>query len=285
MVELAREAGGDTYRLAYAGDSFNTAVYMARRGIEVSYLTRLGDDAHSERIIAVLHDEGIDTSLIVRDTGRSPGLYLIENDAAGERQFSYWRDSSPARELFDAMPAIPVPGLFYFTGITLAVTRSGVEALGDLLTRLRAAGCMIVFDPNYRPRLWQDSAQARDHYRMVLPLCDTVLPTLEDDRALWELGSAAESQAFYSGFGAAEVVVKGDELLASAWHAGEVWEHKAEPVAALDTTGAGDSFNAAYLAARLAGQSPPEAIVEAQALAATVVQTRGAIAPREQRMD
>ena len=282
MVELAREAGGERYCLGYAGDSFNTAVYLARGGVQVSYLTRLGDDPHSDGIIAALAEEGIDSGLVARDAGRSVGLYLIDNDAAGERQFSYWRENSPARSLFDAKPALPVPDLFYFTGITLAVARSGVEILGEVLSQLRSAGARVAFDPNYRPLLWQSVQQARDHYRMVLPLCDLVLPTLDDDRALWGFESAGESQAFYSGFGAGEVVVKGDALVASSWQSGELRERQAEPVAAIDTTGAGDSFNAGYIAARLAGEAPEDALARAQALAAEVVQHRGAIMPREQ---
>jgi sugar/nucleoside kinase (ribokinase family) len=119
-------------------------------------------------------------------------LYLITNDPDGEREFHYWREHSPARELFDS-PITPVDcGLFYFTGITLAVTRSGEDKLQGLLGKLRERHTQIVFDPNCRPRLWESKDQARDYYRQALPYCDTVLPTLEDETALWGTANAED---------------------------------------------------------------------------------------------
>src|SRR5215217_5434044 len=100
MVEMARGDDG-RYALAFGGDTFNTAVYMARAGIEVAYATALGDDPYSGRIVEQATAEGIGLDLIARVPGRMPGLYLIETDPKGERQFFYWRENSPARELFE----------------------------------------------------------------------------------------------------------------------------------------------------------------------------------------
>ncbi len=101
MVELARNADG-RYGLSYGGDTFNTAVYMARAGLDVSYATRLGDDPYSDGILALAASENVGTSLIGRAKGRNAGLYLIETSPTGERSFHYWRDRAPARDLFDA---------------------------------------------------------------------------------------------------------------------------------------------------------------------------------------
>ncbi len=279
MIELAAEPGTALYRMGVAGDSFNTAVYLARAGLAVQYLTCLGDDALSDDILARLRDEGIACSHIRRLVKRQPGLYLISNDAAGERQFSYWRGQSPARELFDQAVELPGITVFYFTGITLAVCRSGVENLVALLRRLRQRGCNVIFDPNYRANLWENRRQARDYCRQVLPLCTMVLSTLDDDSQLWGIQEVDNCRDFYLGFGLQELVIKAPDLTAHAFAAGEQVVKSARPVAAVDTTGAGDSFNAAYLAARLRGKSMDEAISAAQALAATVVQHRGAITP------
>lgn len=281
MVELASEPGDAFYRQSFAGDSFNTAVYLARGGLQVEYLTCLGDDGLSDAIMARLQEEGIDGSRVRRLADRQPGLYLIRNDASGERYFSYWRDHSPARELFNQPVNLAGVANFYFTGITLAVCRTGLDNLMGLLQRLRREGCVIIFDPNYRPALWEGLEQAQEHYRRVLPLCDTVLPTLDDDTELWGISSVAACRHFYLGMGVKELVIKAPGLVAHACSGPAQVVKRAAEVAAVDTTGAGDSFNAGYLAARLRGAAMDEAVDAAQALSAMVVQQRGAIVSRD----
>lgn len=278
MVEFAPTDRPDTYRRSFAGDSFNTAVYLARAGVSTRYLTRLGDDAGSAAALEAMRDEHIDCSLVARDSGANIGLYLIDNDDAGERSFSYYRDSSPARRLFDAPLEIQT-ATFYFTGITLAITGSGRANLLALLESLKGAGTQIVFDPNHRPQLWPDADEARRACLSVLPFCDLLLPTQDDDAQLWGHKTAAASIDFYRGQGAGEVVVKGADLRVVAWCDGDEAARQAEPVPALDTTGAGDAFNAAYLARRLAGADLASALACGQALAAQVVRHRGAILP------
>ena len=285
MLELAPGEEPDQFALGFAGDSFNTAIYLARAGLDVSYLTRLGDDALSRNIAATLTREGIDTDPLKFIQGRQPGLYLIDNDDAGERHFSYWRGEAPVRQLFDEPITLSDANVFYFTGITLAVTRSGHSNLLQLLDRLQSRGCRVVFDPNYRPHLWDDVEQARAHTEAVLPYCHTVLPTLEDERALWHAADVSACRARYAGHGVEELVIKGDHLTTHAYASGAAHVQQAQPVTALDTTGAGDAFNAGYLGARLQGATPADAVTKAQQLAATVVQHRGAILPREGRRD
>lgn len=279
MVELASAGQPGLFRQGVAGDSFNTAIYLARQGLAVDYLTQLGDEAFSDNILQQLQSEGIGDRLIKRCPGRQPGLYLISNDEHGERQFSYWREHSPAREMFDAPLTLEGYKVFYFSGITLAIARSGLDCLKALLTQLRAAQCTIVFDPNYRPQLWQDREQAQWHYREVLPLCDILLPTLEDETALWGTASEADCQAMYERLEIRELVIKGRDLVTHVYSAGEHVMKQAQALPAVDTTGAGDAFNAGYLAARLQGQTIEEAIEAAQQLAAAVVQQPGAILP------
>ncbi len=283
MIELASSDTPGQFALGFAGDSFNTAIYLARAGLDVGYLTRLGDDALSKRIVATLTSEGVDTDPVQFIQGRQPGLYLIDNDDSGERQFSYWRGEAPVRQLFDEPVALSDADVFYLTGITLAVTRSGHTNMLQLLDDLSSRGSRIVFDPNYRPRLWDDIDQARAHTEAVLPYCHTVLPTLEDERALWNVQDIDACHALYTSHGVEELVIKGDDLTTHTFAAGEVHVQKAQPVNAVDTTGAGDSFNAGYLAARLKGAAPTDAVTQAQQLAANVVQHRGAILPKEGR--
>ncbi len=280
MVELAAlQSDEKLYRQGFAGDTYNTAVYLARAGLSVDYLTRLGEDSWSAAILAQLAREHIGTDLIVRVPDRHPGLYLIRNDSDGERQFSYWRDHSPARQLFDCPPNFEPPSLFYFSGITLAVCRGGMENLLDILVRLRCNGCRIAFDPNYRPALWQGREQAQQHYRAVLPYCHILLPTLEDEAALWGCDSIDECREFYGDFAPDELVIKAPSLTTHVFTRDGHWQRQADKVQAVDTTGAGDSFNAGYLAARHYGESIDAAIAAAQTLSASVVMQQGAILP------
>ncbi len=282
MIELAPGDAPGRFVLGCAGDSYNTAIYLARAGLDVSYLTRLGDDALSRDILDRLAAERVGTDCVQRIKGRQPGLYLISNDANGERRFSYWRGEAPVRQLFDEPITLDDADVFYFTGITLAVTRSGRANFLRLLDTLRSGGCRIVFDPNFRPRLWDDVEQAREHTRAVLPYCHTVLPTLDDERALWRVQAVDDCRARYAAQGVDEIVIKGDALTTHVFTAGATHVQQAQPVHAVDTTGAGDAFNAGYLAARLKGAAVPDAVTRAQQLAATVVQHRGAILPQEQ---
>ncbi|MDQ2696206.1 MAG: PfkB family carbohydrate kinase, partial [Pseudomonadota bacterium] len=99
MLEFSRRPDG-LFRLGFGGDTLNTAVYLARLGCKVDYLTALGDDAHSDALLAAWRQEGVGVERVLRLPGRLPGLYLIETDASGDRRFTYWRNSSAARDLF-----------------------------------------------------------------------------------------------------------------------------------------------------------------------------------------
>ena len=170
MVELTLpRADGEGSRVGFAGDTLNAAVYLKRSApeLDVVYVTALGTDPLSERMVGFFEAEGLDISLIERRADRVPGLYAISLDAAGERSFTYWRDSSAARTLF-LPPATVTPerlagfDLVYLSGISLAVLAPEARAaLRAFLVGFRAEGGRVAFDSNYRPRLWPDAATAR----------------------------------------------------------------------------------------------------------------------------
>ena len=301
MVELAPQASvqgqadGDKPLLAqsYAGDTYNTAVYIARGGVSVSYVTLLGDDPYSEEVLTRLSDELIDTSSIVRLPGRCPGLYMIQNTPDGERYFTYWRGQAPARELFaDADRRAALKGhlremdCLYLSGITLAIMSA--EARVELLSFLkeyRAAGGRVAFDSNYRPRLWASAEAAREVVADFLQQSDMALLTFEDEQALWGDKSAGECAKRNSGFGVSELVIKRGAEPVLLHHEGELTVIEVPAVSrVVDTTGAGDSFNAGYLAARLQGASPEASIAAGNRCAARVIGHRGAIIPRAEYM-
>jgi len=288
MVELARGSDG-RYGLSCGGDTFNTAIYLARAGIEVAYATVLGDDRYSDRILALATAEGIATDLVLRAPGRVPGLYLIETDAAGERNFSYWRDNAPARDLFEVSDwarvaeALLKARLIYFSGITLSLySNTGLGRFIALLELARKNGTRIAFDGNFRPKGWRgDIARIRAVYVEALKRVDIALPAYDDEAVLWGDPSPEATVNRLQAFGIGEIAVKNGRHSALVASDGNCeFVPVIEVVEPLDTTAAGDSFNAAYLAARLAGDPPAAAAAAGHRLAAQKIRHRGAIMPR-----
>ena len=297
MVELSEQADGTLTR-SFGGDTLNTAVYLARLGVPVDYVTALGTDPFSDAMLQAWAAEGIGIGLIPRVPDRLPGLYLIRTDAGGERQFFYWRDSAPVRQLFRLPQAGAIEaalcraGLIYLSGITLSLfDEASRDRLFLALARARQDGARIAFDTNFRPRGWPDLAVARDVYDRAFRGSDVVLASVEDHMLLH---GAAEAEVMIGGAvidrlrraGVPEAVVK---LATPAGHVpachvmagGASVTVEAEPVRdVIDTTAAGDSFAAAYLAARRAGCSPAAAARAGHRLAGTVVRYRGAIIPQ-----
>jgi 2-dehydro-3-deoxygluconokinase len=286
MVELSQGNGG-LLRMGFAGDTFNTAWYLRRElgaGFKVAYLSAVGEDKTSDEMLAFMASGGIDTSLIRRLPGRMPGLYLIHLDGA-ERSFSYWRDTSAAKALADDEThldaAFAQGDAFYISGITLAIlARPARERLLSRLGAARSAGKLVAFDPNIRPRLWPDAVDMRLAIEAGAAISTICLPSYPDEQAAFGDASPQASAARYLALGAAEVVVKdgpAPAILGEAGKAGFTTLPAAPSVQAVDTTGAGDSFSGAYVAARLRGLSPAEAVRCGHALAGEVVCHHGAL--------
>jgi 2-dehydro-3-deoxygluconokinase len=233
--------------------------------------------------------EDVATDLVLKVPGRLPGLYLIETDAGGERHFSYWRDSAPARELFELAEwgriADSMLGarLIYFSGITLSLySNTGLGRFLAILEMARKNGVKIAFDGNFRPRGWKgDLSRTRTVFMEALKRIDVALPTYEDEAVLWGDPSPEATVQRMQAFGISEIVVKNGPNSALVAAGGRMdYVPVPEVVVPVDTTAAGDSFNAGYLAARLAGEDPLAAAAAAHRLAAEKVRHRGAIMPR-----
>jgi 2-dehydro-3-deoxygluconokinase len=293
MVELARGPDG-RFGLAFGGDTFNTAVYMARSGADVAYATALGDDSYSDGIRALARAEGVADDLIASKPGRMPGLYMIETSASGERSFAYWRDRAPARELFDGggspalLASMADARLIYFSGVTLSLYgEAGRDAFAAALSAAKSNGARIAMDNNFRPRGWgSDAASARANARPVFErfwrLADIALPTFDDEQALWDDASPSATASRLAALGVAEIVVKNGADGATVCSGGLGVEVACPGrITPVDTTAAGDSFNGGYLAARLRGEPPAAAALAGHRLAGIVIQHRGAIVPRD----
>jgi 2-dehydro-3-deoxygluconokinase len=285
MIELSEHPDGRITR-AFGGDTLNTAVYLARLGQRIDYITALGDDPWSDEMLSAWQAEGVGTGSVIRSKGRLPGLYIIQTDARGERRFSYWRDRAPARDLFllpetaAVCAALARFSHIYLTGVSLSLYGpDGRAVLLEALANAQKAGSKIVFDTNFRPRGWPDRKVAVAAYAELLRLADVVFASSED---LELLCGADGLRLLEPHWQRAEIVLKMDYPACRLLWEGEMLEIAAPAVTrVVDTTAAGDSFAAAYLAARLAGQAPAAAARAGHTLARTVVQHRGAIIPRD----
>lgn len=301
MIELSESTEGSGepsggMQRTFGGDTLNTAVYLARSlrhataavAAEVHYVTALGDDPFSDEMQAAWRQECLETDLVFRLPGRLPGLYIIRTDAAGERSFHYWRSAAAARELLGGERPVALAEaltgfhLIYLSAITLAILDAeSREHLFALLGRLRNSGSRIAFDSNYRPRLWATKAEAQEAVNRAYGLATIALPTFDDEAALFDDRDPADTLRRLQARGVEEVAVKAgqDPCLVGFAGGAPAAVPISERVQPIDTTAAGDSFNAAYLAARLAGDAPEAAARAGHRLAARVIAVRGAIIP------
>lgn len=295
MVELGFPDTRSKANVGFAGDTLNTAIYLARslamienrRAPEVAFVSALGDDPFSTDMKTFIEDESISTDSILTLPGRMPGLYSITTDNHGERSFHYWRDQSAARDLFGPSreticDALEQCQLIYFSGITLAVLRP--EDREDFLSwveRYRTLpGRQVAFDSNYRPRLWESREVAQSAMTRAWSATDIGLPSADDEG---ELFGSSDSEAIK------------ERLLSLGVHQGAIKRGPSGPVSlssledeptyevradVIDTTAAGDSFNGAYLAALLTGENQRTALLNGHRCAARVIGTSGAIIPK-----
>lgn len=288
MIEMA-PVGDGLYRRGFAGDTFNTAWHMAQwlgPRAEVGMLTRVGQDRLSNAFLDEMAQDGMLLTGISRDPVRGLGLYMIELDGV-ERSFHYWRDSSAARLLADdagfLTRALEGVGLVHLSGITLAILSPAArDTLCAVLADFRAQGGTVSFDPNIRPRLWSSMEVLRQTVTRMLSLCDIALPSLDDERAHFGDRSAEATLDRLSRVGVAEIVVKDGDGPVLVQVDGQ---RVTVPTPALgsirDTTGAGDAFNAGYLAGRMLGHDALPSVGLGQRMAGVVLGHFGARAPKE----
>lgn len=284
MLEYHGHGGADGLR--YGGDTLNTAIHMARMGMDVAFVTAVGTDPISDALVAAWADEGLDTRYILRHPSRSPGIYAIHVDAHGERSFLYWRDKSAAREMFAlpemaaVMVAAEKASLLYFSLISLAILpEEGRAALLALAKSVRKYGGRVAYDSNFRRNLWQSLDEARRVSNMAMAVIDIGLPTNVDEAHLCEVSMVESHVAIrWHEAGCVEVIVKAGEDGCIYSDASTAARHfYANKVTVIDSSGAGDAFNAGYLASRHDDNDVETAIQCGQQLAAWVIQRSGAI--------
>lgn len=288
MVEMAPTVVVDTYKMGFAGDTMNTAWYLRRLlgpDHQVDYFTAVGTDSASDQMLGFLEQAGIGTDHITRRADRTVGLYMVQLNN-GERSFNYWRGQSAARTLAQddtlLKNALKGADVAFFSGITIAILPKDDRArILAVLATFKAAGGTVVFDPNLRPKLWDSKEDMTCAIMQAAAVSSISLPSHEDEAEWFGDADSAATAARYAKAGARTVLVKNGpaEILI---HADDtittISPEKIDTV--VDTTAAGDSFNAGYLAARLQGASETEAAAAGAVLAGKVIRSRGALVPQ-----
>lgn len=261
--------------LSIGGAESNVAIGLARLGIAASWISVLGDDELGELVLHRLRAEGVDTSGVRRIADRATGLYLRE-EVAGRLRVYYYRSGSAAATLspnaFD--PSMLQGAAFlHLTGITGALSQECAEFLPWAATTARDAGVRVSYDVNYRSRLWEPSA-AQAATEALLPLIDVLFVGHDEANALWgwETDTALEQ---LSKIGPSEVILKLGADGCAAMINGEQLTSPGFPARQLDPIGAGDAFDAGYLAATLWGWPPEKRLRAANAMGAFCVQNLG----------
>ena len=285
MVELVSKQG-DTLHKGFAGDTYNTAIYLNRcaANVSVSYLTALGDDFLSSELLARMSEEGINSEYIVRSEDRNLGLYMVKTDVHGERTFTYWRQNSAATQSLNLLKGQKVEAdLFYFSAISLAILDNDQKAkLFELIAELKATGCKISFDPNYRPKLWMSKEEAKKWTDAAYAVSDLVFPGGDDHAELYAHKNAEAIFEHLAQYEIEEVVVKDGASSVNILIDNKLDTLPIEPVEkVVDTTAAGDGFNGGYLAARLTGSSHTDSARYGAKVAATVIAFPGAIIDKQ----
>jgi len=291
MAEIRKGTSGD-FKVGFAGDTYNTAVYCARalnQPGSVAYKTSIGRDPLSAGCIDAARSEGIDTNQISTNPERNIGVYAVSTDASGERSFSYWRASSAARGMFtdhDDVRALPNSRIVYLSGITLAILQpASRQALMNELRILSESGqSLIAFDSNYRAQLWESTDAAQTCLSEMWDIADIALPSIDDEMALFnETSEDAVISRFNEKTWEACAIKRGARGPVSPFlepHAHPKFK-TAEIV--IDTTAAGDGFNGAYLAAYIQGQNETECMLSGHELASRIVSAPGAIVSQSRR--
>ena len=291
MIEL-RPAQDGLLAVGVAGDTFNTSVMMAHLGRseflrdgEVSYFTALGTDSYSSRIRQAVYGHGINSQHVLSVEGATPGLYVISNDEKGQREFTYWRDTSAAKQLFSSevqfrsiLPSIGKCSAIYWSGITLALQSEPVREIWfEFLKQYRDGGGQVFFDSNFRPALWSDTTAIKKAYEQAVLLSDYYLPSLEDEMDIHSLEKKHDVIEYLAKVNCKNIILTADDSVVVF----EQQSYQTIPLefsdSIVDATGAGDAFSGAFASAILGEKDIQTAIQFAHIAASHVVQCRGAI--------
>ena len=285
--------------IGVGGDVLNFSVYCHRLSqkylpqqyYHVTFAALLGDDHLTRYITKLIHDESLIADGIFIAEKQSSGLYAIKNTELGEREFAYWRQQSPSRLMFSQQWAsifsniLLKADMVYFSGISLAILYpDGLEYFLKFCKKLKDNNIIIAFDTNYRPHLWAEyysHEEVKTIFKQIFTLSDIILPSYDDIDQLYGF-TIDETLAFFADYDYTTIIVKNGASNVYYRDHHTDWQCVTiEPLRnVIDTTAAGDSFGAGFIAGYMQGLSLKDSINLGQDIAAKVIGYKGAIIPK-----
>jgi len=285
MLELS-PLSGKNFTLGISGDTYNSACTLAGLDINTTYITSLGEGQSAELIRQDARQRQMHLLEPKAVINKSPGLYMITNDETGERFFDYWRSDSAAKALFNnedlllpLLKEIENHDYIYLSGITLALmSESSRMMFKEFLSDYREQGGKVIFDPNYRPKLWPNITTAIKAITDIQSVVDIYLPGYEEEEILYTISSVDEAVKRLFTIKTNEIVIKNGPENCLLITNQQVENIKITPSKnVIDTTGAGDTFNGGYIGGRLTGLTPQNAIEFAARAAGQVLTIKGGV--------
>lgn len=282
----------DKFSVGYGGDTSNFAIAASRLDGRVGYVTALGDDLFGERFLSLWEAEGIDTSQVRRNPKAPTGIYFISRKDK-QHYFTYYRNTSAASRMTAAhLPRdyIRQGRVLHVSGISQAISLSACDAVFAAITTAREAGVSVSYDPNLRVKLWP-LERARAIIHQTAAMADLMLPSYEDATALTGLDSPEAIAKYYLDLGPKIVVLKlgaDGALLATRGEngdAGAMQRVDAFSVEPVDMTGAGDTFDGAFVVNWLRGMGLNDCVRFANAAGALTTTGLGAVTPIPRRAE
>ena len=273
-----QDSNKKTYSTGFGGDTSNTAISVARQGMSAGFLSKVGEDQFGRELLELWKRENVDYSHVSIHPEAPTGIYFITHDADGHH-FTYYRSGSAASK----MTPLDVPKdyfaqtrVLHLSAITQAISESSCKTSFVAIKQAQKHGVKVSYDTNLRLKLWSlDSA--RDVINRTVPLCEVLLPSLEDVTSLTGLLDPEAITDYYLELGAKLVVLKQGSLGVLVSNGKEKLHIPGHTVQAIDATGAGDTFNGAFLSEWLRKDDPFAAAEYANAAAALSTTNYGAV--------
>jgi 2-dehydro-3-deoxygluconokinase len=258
--------------LKIGGAESNVAIALSRLGVSAGWASLLGEDEPGRLVFDRVRAEGVDVSRVRRVRGLPTGLYLREQVGQEIRVYYYRRGSAASTMTLKALDPeyLKEAEFLHLTGITPALSE---DCRAFTLWAAREDGTRVSFDVNYRSKLW-GSGEARAFVEEILPSVDLLFVGDDEARALWGRDDKDLVREL-AARGPREVVLKLGREGSLALVDGRIIARPAYPVEDVDPVGAGDAFDAGYLAGHLWGLAPEERLRVANAMGALSVATLG----------
>jgi 2-dehydro-3-deoxygluconokinase len=272
------------FSVGWGGDTSNFAIAVSRAGGRAGYLTRLGDDEFGESFLRLWSSEGVDTAYVVKDPSSFTGIYFISRKGS-KHFFTYFRKNSAASLMTpDFLPKAYIAGakLLHVSGISQGISAGACDTVFAAIGMAKAAGVLVSYDPNFRPRLWPVE-RARAVIHETFRQADLVFPSIEDARLLTGMSEAEEIARVYLAMGPKAVVMKlgGDGALLATKEG--IRRFPPFRVPSIDMSGAGDTFDGAFVVGYLSGWPLDQCVRFANAAAALTTTGLGCVTPVPRR--